>query len=59
MDASIWMPAPETAADATHEVQCTLWRFGAVRITYERMTHKHSRFRTWFWTPVSAEQTGE
>lgn len=51
-----WMPSPETAREATHEVQCTLPRFGSVRITYQRMTHKRGRFRSWFWTPVSAER---
>jgi hypothetical protein len=30
-----WMPSPETARDSTHEVQCTLPRFGAARITYQ------------------------
>lgn len=49
-----WMPSPETACDTTHEVICTLPRFGPVRITYQRMTHKHGRMRSWFWTPVSA-----
>jgi hypothetical protein len=53
-----WLPSPETAIDATHQVQCTLPRFGAVRITYQRMTHKRGRIRSWFWTPVRAEQTG-
>ena len=50
-----WMPSPETTRDSTHEVQCTLPRFGPVRITYQRMTHKHGRMRSWFWTPVRAE----
>ncbi len=50
-----WLPSPETASDATHEVLCTLPRFGAVRITYQRMTHRHGRMRSWFWTPVCAE----
>ena len=35
-----WLPSPETASDATHEVRCVLPRFGAVRITNQRMTHK-------------------
>ena len=26
-----WLPLPETASDSTHEVQCALPRFGAVR----------------------------
>jgi hypothetical protein len=51
-----WLPLPETASDATHQVQCTLPRFGAVRITYQRMTHRRGRMRSWFWTPVSAER---
>ena len=50
-----WLPSPETARDSTHEVQCTLPRFGAVRITYQRMTHKRGRMRSWFWTPARAE----
>jgi len=50
-----WLPSPETARDSTHEVQCVLPRFGAVRITYQRMTHKHGRFRSWLYTPVSAQ----
>jgi len=52
-----WLPSPETANDPTHEVQCTLPRFGSVRITYQRMTHKHGRFRSWLWGPVSAERS--
>jgi hypothetical protein len=51
-----WLPSPETAGDATHQVQCTLPRFGPVRITYQRITHKHGRFRNSFWTPISAER---
>jgi hypothetical protein len=51
-----WLPSPETAGDATHQVQCTLPRFGPVRITYQRMTHKRGRMRSWFWTPICAEQ---
>ncbi|MGH9549105.1 MAG: hypothetical protein ACRD3W_07020 [Terriglobales bacterium] len=51
-----WLPRAETAADSIHQVQCTLPRFGGVRITYARMTHKHGRMRSWFWTPVSAIQ---
>jgi hypothetical protein len=54
-----WLPSPETARDSMHEVQCSLPRFGAVRITYQRMTHRRGRMRSWFWTPVHAEQTGE
>jgi hypothetical protein len=54
--ARYWLPSPETAGDATHQVQCVLPRFGAVRITYQRITHKRGRMRIWFWTPVSAEQ---
>ena len=50
------MPSPETARDSTYEVQCTLPRFGPVRITYQRMTHKHGRMRSSFWTPISAER---
>jgi hypothetical protein len=49
-----WMPSPETAADSMHEVLCTLPRFGALRITYQRMTHKRGRMRSWFWTPIQA-----
>jgi hypothetical protein len=49
------LPASETEGDAMHQVQCTLPRFGPVRITYQRMTHKHGRMRSWFWTPVHAE----
>jgi hypothetical protein len=54
--ARYWLPSPETVADATHQVQCVLPRFGAVRITYQRMTHRHGRMRSWFWTPVRAER---
>jgi hypothetical protein len=31
--ARYWLPPPETAGDETHQVQCVLPRFGAVRIT--------------------------
>ena len=48
------LPSPETARDSTHEVECMVPRFGAVRITYQRMTHKRGRMRTWFWTPIQA-----
>ncbi|HEX4524656.1 MAG TPA: transporter substrate-binding domain-containing protein [Casimicrobiaceae bacterium] len=52
-----WLPRAETATDKTHWIQCTLPRFGSVRITYERMTHKRGRTCSWFWTPVSAEHS--
>jgi hypothetical protein len=53
-----WLPPPETTADTIHDVLCTLPRFGVVRISYERMTHKHGRMRIWFWTPINAERLG-
>ena len=51
-----WLPSPETASDSTHEVQCTLPGFGAVRITYQRLSHRHGRMRSWFWTPIEARK---
>jgi hypothetical protein len=53
-----WMPSPETARDSAHEVRCVLPRFGAVRITYQRMTYEHGRMRSWFWTPIQACKPG-
>jgi len=49
-----WLPSPETASDSTHEVQCTLPGFGVMRITYQRLSHRHGRMRIWFWTPIEA-----
>lgn len=53
--ARYWLPLPETAADETHQVQCVVPRFGAVPITYQRMTHRRGRMRAWFWTPERVE----
>lgn len=53
--ARYWLPRPETSEDSTYELQCAVPRLGAVRITYRRMTHKHGRMRSWYWTPVQAE----
>ncbi len=49
------LPDPTVCTDATRSVDYEIMPFGVVRITCERKTSKHGRFRQWFWTPCGAE----